>query len=120
MPCVRVSRRGRGCLEDEARRRAVDGVDEPVFQQGKQVGTIRKHSDTLLIFLLKGIRPQEVSRVSGFEHPPPAELDKLIQAELEARGQAIKLRLQQEKEKAAFCGRASEMRLTPVNKGPAP
>jgi hypothetical protein len=29
-------------LEGEARRRAVDGVLEPVYQQGRQVGTIRK------------------------------------------------------------------------------
>lgn len=85
-------------LEDEARRRAVEGTEEPVFQGGKQVGTIRKYSDTLLIFLLKGIRPQKYreSRASI----PPAELDKLIQAELEAREKAIKLRLEQEKQNA--------------------
>lgn len=46
-------------LEQEARRRAFAGVDEPVFQQGKQVGTVRKYSDTLLIFLMKGARPEK-------------------------------------------------------------
>lgn len=46
-------------LEAEARRRAVDGVEEPVFQGGKQVGTIRKYSDNLLMFLAKGARPQK-------------------------------------------------------------
>ncbi|WP_254240927.1 terminase [Achromobacter insolitus] len=40
-------------LEDEARRRAQEGVDEPVFYLGSQCGTVRKYSDTLLIFLLK-------------------------------------------------------------------
>ena len=40
-------------LEQEAIRRARDGVEEPVFYQGKQTGTIQKYSDTLLIFLLK-------------------------------------------------------------------
>ena len=40
-------------LEREAIRRARDGVDEPVFYQGEQVATVRKYSDTLLIFLLK-------------------------------------------------------------------
>ena len=46
-------------LEQEARRRAVDGVDEPVFYQGAQCGLVRKYSDTLLIFLLKGVRPEK-------------------------------------------------------------
>ncbi len=45
-------------LEAEARRRALRGVEEPVYQGGKKVGTIRKYSDTLLIFLLKGHRPE--------------------------------------------------------------
>lgn len=46
-------------LEAEARRRAVEGVDEPVFYGGKPCGTIRKYSDTLLIFLLKGALPEK-------------------------------------------------------------
>lgn len=46
-------------LEEEARRRAAVGVLEPVFYQGEKVGTVRKYSDTLLIFLLKGIRPEK-------------------------------------------------------------
>jgi len=46
-------------LEEEARRRAVEGVNEPVFYQGKQCGAVRKYSDTLLIFLLKGNRPEK-------------------------------------------------------------
>ena len=46
-------------LEAECRRRAVDGVLEPVFHSGAQVGTVRKYSDTLLIFLLKGVRPRK-------------------------------------------------------------
>ena len=44
-------------LELEARRRAVEGVDEPVFYQGVEVGTVRKYSDALLQFLLKARRP---------------------------------------------------------------
>ncbi|MDG9966943.1 terminase [Achromobacter mucicolens] len=47
---IRVATLG---LEDEARRRAQDGVDEPVFYLGAECGTVRKYSDTLLIFLLK-------------------------------------------------------------------
>jgi len=45
-------------LEDEAVRRGVHGVEEPVFQGGKQVGLIRKYSDTLLMFILNGRRPE--------------------------------------------------------------
>src|SRR5829696_4601355 len=43
-------------LEAEARRRALEGVREPVFYQGKEVGYIPRYSDTLLIFLIKGRR----------------------------------------------------------------
>lgn len=46
-------------LEAEARRRAVDGWEEPVFYQGEPTGLVRKFSDTLLIFLLKGARPEK-------------------------------------------------------------
>src|SRR5437588_5892570 len=48
---------GTQTMEQEARRRAVDGMDKPVFQGGRLVGTVREYSDTLLIFLLKGRRP---------------------------------------------------------------
>ncbi len=46
-------------LELEGHRRAVDGWLEPKFYRGKRCGTVRKYSDTLLIFLLKGIRPDK-------------------------------------------------------------
>lgn len=41
-------------LEAEAVRRATQGVDEPIVYKGEVTGTVRKYSDTLLIFLLKG------------------------------------------------------------------
>lgn len=40
-------------LEAEAHRRAVEGVDEPVFWQGEEVGAVRKYSDRLLELMLK-------------------------------------------------------------------
>ena len=47
-------------LESEAYRRAVDGVNEPVgWYQGRAGGMIRRYSDVLLIFLLKGLRPEK-------------------------------------------------------------
>lgn len=51
-------------MEIEARRRAVEGWDEPVFGSmgtgvgGGQIGVRRQFSDTLLIFLLKARRPE--------------------------------------------------------------
>lgn len=52
-------------MEREAFRRAVEGVERPVFGslgQGLgsgEVGRVREYSDTLLIFLLKGARPEK-------------------------------------------------------------
>lgn len=46
-------------LEDEAIRRAHDGVAEPIFHRGVQCGTVQKYSDTLMIFLLKGAMPDK-------------------------------------------------------------
>lgn len=60
-------------LEPEAIRRAVEGVERPVYQGGEKIGTIREYSDTLLIFLLKGGRParyREKHEVSGNPNEP--------------------------------------------------
>jgi hypothetical protein len=46
-------------LEQEARRRAVEGVDKPIYYKGRKIDTIKEYSDTLLIVLLKGIRPEK-------------------------------------------------------------
>ena len=45
-------------LEDEVIRRAVHGVEEPVYYEGKVVGGIRKFSDVLLMFKLKQLKPE--------------------------------------------------------------
>jgi hypothetical protein len=46
-------------LEEEARRRAVEGVKKPIYQGGKRIGYVQEYSDTLLIFLLKGAKPDK-------------------------------------------------------------
>jgi hypothetical protein len=46
-------------LEAEAWRRAVEGWDEPVYQNGKLAGYIRKKSDALLVLLLKAAKPEK-------------------------------------------------------------
>jgi hypothetical protein len=45
-------------LEDEAMRRAVEGVPKPISVNG-ETKTIREYSDTLLIFMLKGAAPEK-------------------------------------------------------------
>jgi hypothetical protein len=45
-------------LELEARRRAM-GYLESVYHQGEKVGSIRRYSDTLMIFLLKAHAPEK-------------------------------------------------------------
>src|SRR5687767_11860234 len=44
-------------MELEARRRAVEGVEEPIFYKGVEVTKVRRYSDILLIFMLKACRP---------------------------------------------------------------
>ena len=58
-----------GRLEEEARRRAVEGFDEPLVSAGKLVCDedgnpvmLRRYSDTLLLALLKAHRPQKFDR----------------------------------------------------------
>jgi hypothetical protein len=48
---------GTEALEDEARRRAVEGTLKPVYYQGVQIGEVREYSDALLMLLLKANRP---------------------------------------------------------------
>jgi hypothetical protein len=57
-------------MEAEARRRAQNGVEKPVFYQGNRVATVKEYSDTLLIFLLKANRPEKYR-----DNPPPAPPD---------------------------------------------
>jgi hypothetical protein len=45
-------------LEAEAFRRAHDGWLEVVWYKGEPVGTVRKYDSLLLMFMLKGLRPE--------------------------------------------------------------
>ncbi len=46
-------------LEEAAHIRAVDGVEEPVFHKGEQVGVKQRYSDGLLTTLLKANNPDK-------------------------------------------------------------
>ena len=81
-----------GVLEDEMRRRAIDGVAEPVYYKGDVCGSIQKYSDTLAIFLAKGAMPDkykerhatELTGAGGGEIKFDPGRDKLSNEQLEA------------------------------------
>ena len=54
-------------LEREAYRRAVEGVERPVYQRGVQVGSVREYSDRLLEMLLKARAPERYRENSKVE-----------------------------------------------------
>lgn len=60
------------CLEEEARRRAVEGVtnEKGIFHHGKLIGTHveTNYSDTLLIFLLKARAPEKYRERVDVKH----------------------------------------------------
>lgn len=58
-------------MEAEALRRATVGIEEGVWYKGKRVGAERRVSDTLLIFLLKGARPDKYRENQKIEHSGP-------------------------------------------------
>jgi hypothetical protein len=83
-------------LEAEAVRRAVQGVDEAVYFQGEQVGTRRRYSDLLLIFLLKGMRPDKFRERQEVVHREPAsDRATALQEVVENSGEYIEYRRQQ-------------------------
>jgi hypothetical protein len=49
---------GTDVIEQEARRRAIDGYDRPIFQRGELAGVERVYSDMLAALLLRGRRPE--------------------------------------------------------------
>ncbi len=67
-------------LESEARRRAVEGVVRPVYYRGKIVGTMRKYSDTLLIFLMKAAMPQKYRDNAKINKTEGAEIIERLNA----------------------------------------
>ena len=71
---LEASAEGVDRLEDEAYRRAVEGVKRPVFHGGKKVGEITKYSDFLLGKLLRRRRPE----VYGLRHDPTTRVNARI------------------------------------------
>ncbi len=69
-------------IEDEALRRALEGVEKPVFYRGKQVGSFRSYNDRLLMLLLQRRRPS----------PNQQESLRVAEAQLARRLKAVEQR----------------------------
>jgi hypothetical protein len=65
-------------LEQEAIRRARDGVKRPVFYMGQVVGYVQEYSDSLLKFLLEAKRPA-VYRARNINVMPPDGGDGVLE-----------------------------------------
>lgn len=68
-------------LEGEAYRRAVIGVDEPLYYQGEIFGTVKKYSDKLLLKLLE-VNDERYSPKLNLNVNRPMDLSKLSDSEL--------------------------------------
>lgn len=76
-------------LDAEARRRALEGVEVPHFHQGRIAGTVRKYSDSLLMFLLRAHRPDRYrDRPAG-----GSEADADLEDDLAGAREALAARL---------------------------
>ncbi len=84
-----AKRLGVEALEDEGIRRAAEGVNEPVFYQGAECGTVRKYSDTLLIFLLKAHNPEKYRENSKIELAGHLAVTNMTEDEIRAELAAL-------------------------------
>ncbi len=79
-------------IEAEALRRATRGVNKPVWYKGQQVGTELEYSDTLMLAMLKGhkpdkygdklvirLAPEQIAILQKFGLTPSEAFEQLIQ-----------------------------------------
>jgi hypothetical protein len=69
-------------LEHEAHRRAVVGVEVPIYYRGEQIGTVRQYSDSLLAQMLKAHRPERYGNKVTVSHANGATINEAIEREL--------------------------------------
>ncbi len=86
---------GFASLEDEAKRRAYDGIEKGIYYQGAKVDTVTEYSDPLLMFLLQGndSRYKRKQEITGAEGGPLAILaamdDEGLDALIKARSREL-------------------------------
>jgi hypothetical protein len=85
-------------IEDEAKRRALDGTEEPVYYQGEIVGYIKKKSDYCIGIVLKAHRDRyrEKHEISGPDGQPLAP-SVVVYLPNNARGGAAKKKKDEER-----------------------
>mgnify|MGYP001615427103 CR=1 len=59
-----VLKEAAGTLEDEAVRRARDGIEKDIYYKGEKIGVTKEYSDLLLMFLLNGNLPEKYKKQS--------------------------------------------------------
>jgi hypothetical protein len=67
-------------LQDNAMKRAIDGVERPVWRGGEKVGSVTHYDNRLLQFLLKAHRPQVYDRPRNAAPGLPFDLIKRVAA----------------------------------------
>lgn len=72
-------------LEHEALRRAVKGVEKPVYRGGEIVGHVTDYSDSMLMFLLKAHYPEKYDPKNGIK-----ETGQTPEFEIEGARDALK------------------------------
>lgn len=73
---------GAEALIQEAERRGRDGWDEPIYQKGELVGHVRKYSDNLLMFSIKGRRPE-------YKENPRIDISSVVGVKFEDRSAQV-------------------------------
>jgi hypothetical protein len=72
--------------EMEMRRRAIEGVEKPVYYRGEVVGHITEYSDALLMFMLKAEAPDKYrEKIQLLTPEVMAEQLEILRAELQRR-----------------------------------
>lgn len=71
---------GMTVIEDMAVQRATEGHDEPVFYQGKQIGTVHRYADNLLAMLLRAYRPDRFGNRPAMPDSAVSDLRELLDA----------------------------------------
>ena len=74
-------------LAEEADRRGRDGVDEPVFHAGREIGSKRRYSDGLLLARLKALLPHKYRE----GYAAPAQPVTITVREFELEGELARL-----------------------------
>jgi hypothetical protein len=58
-------------MEEEADRRAIQGMRKPVFYRGDVCGHVQEYSDNLLMFRMKALAPEKYRDRQSIEHSGP-------------------------------------------------